>query len=91
VIRAIDHVQRRALSEPFNDRREQREVGESIASSLEEQQRQRDAREMLGARDTRCPAGWSGKPRNARPLTPSSGVPAAARDVMRPPMDSRRR
>src|SRR5262249_44575453 len=33
------------------------------------------------------PAGWSGKPRNAMPATPGSGWAAAARDVMRPPID----
>ena len=45
-------------------------------------------RARCSARETPgCPAGCSGKPTNTSPLTPSSGAAAAAREVMRPPID----
>jgi hypothetical protein len=78
VARAPELLQRRA---------QQREVGERVARALQEQHGQIDLREMIGAPGAGPARGVEREAEEREPGTPSSGASAAAREVMRPPID----
>jgi len=87
MVGAIDEMQCRQGAKALDHGLEQRYLRKAIAGALQNSigtctSAKCSARSLDG-----LPAGCSGKPRNARPRRPASGVAACTCEVMRPPND----
>ena len=87
MIGSVDDEQFGAFAELCTERPEKLQLRQRIARALEKKQRHGHIRKMLAALRAGPAGGMQRESEKIKPRTPSSGALAAAKDVMRPPID----